>query len=540
MPRIADLEIAATWDEIELEAALRSRGAEALEAPSAEASASTLADVLRTLEALKQLPRDERKRRAEELLRTLTSTAPASSPVPEPAPESLEPSAEDLAPSAEALAVAEEPPPLEPPLSADAAVVSAAVSEPKPVVAEPVSAEPVAPEPASAEPVAAEPPSDETVAVAPEASPPPSEDPSGDAPQAIAAALLSLSEEPLIAAPVEAPAEVFEPQVSAPVSADPVPGDATPDASEPSAVESAAEAIATEPAVAEAPAVADPAPSAPILEPVQEVAPEPAPAVSRQPDAIPKFLATECAVLEPEHPDSLIPLRAVAAAGALIGAVLLVYFWSSQEFGLAARPIMGASESAQAHAVAPRISASLAARQAFVALPPDFATGPQSPRPYRPAFVGFDFFDDPAPPASAAKAEAAPTPTQAALVMPQASADETTAPTPPSPGSDAEALIKRGDDLLKAGDIAAARSAYERAAAGGSAKAQIGVGKTYDPLVLAKLGTRGVRGDPVQAASWYARASEAGDAEGQQSLHALISGLSDCMLGQGSCGNKKP
>jgi TPR repeat protein len=86
----------------------------------------------------------------------------------------------------------------------------------------------------------------------------------------------------------------------------------------------------------------------------------------------------------------------------------------------------------------------------------------------------------------------------------------------------------------------AARSAYERAAARGSSQAAIGVGKTYDPLVLAKIGARGVRGDPVQAASWYARAGEAGDEEGQQRLHALLSGLSDCMLSKGACGSRKP
>jgi TPR repeat protein len=111
---------------------------------------------------------------------------------------------------------------------------------------------------------------------------------------------------------------------------------------------------------------------------------------------------------------------------------------------------------------------------------------------------------------------------------------------PPAPSAEAVALVKHGDELLKAGDVAAARSAYERAAAGGSAKAQIGVAKTYDPLVLATLGVRGVRGDPVQAAAWYARAGEAGDQEGQARLHALIAGLSDCLLAQGTCAPRKP
>ncbi len=124
--------------------------------------------------------------------------------------------------------------------------------------------------------------------------------------------------------------------------------------------------------------------------------------------------------------------------------------------------------------------------------------------------------------------------------MPPAPGEETAALPAPAQDADLAALVRRGDALLRAGDIVAARSAYERAAAGGSAKAQIGVGKTYDPLVLAKLGARGVRGDPVEAASWYARAGEAGDEEGQQRLHALISGLSDCILAQGACSRRRP
>ena len=412
MPQIADLEIAATWDEIELEAALRSHGAAAPEAHEADHPSSSLAETLGAIEALKRLPRDERKRRAEELLRALTSAPPASTPTPELTPADTPPSAEPVVPAAET-------------------------------------------------------------------SPPSGESPASVAQPAVAAA-------PVIAAP-------------------------TPDTT--------GSTVGVEPVSAPAPLVM--------------------PAVSSGPDAIPKFLATECAALEPEHPDSLIPFRAAVAAGALVFAVLLIYFGSSREFGVAARPVLGPSEIALAHREAPMPWISLAARQAFVALPPEDATGPEPAFPRRPALVGFDLMDDPAQPPIAVKADTAPTVSEAVLVVPPAPTEETTAPPPPA-GSEIAALIKRGDDLLKAGDIAAARSAYERAASGGSAKAEIGVGKTYDPLVLSKLGARGVRGDPVQAAAWYARAGEAGDAEGPRRLHALISGLSDCMRTQGTCANPKP
>jgi len=422
MPQIADLEIAATWDEIELEAALRG----VAEAPheSSAKTASALADALRAVEELKRLPKEERKRRAEVLLRALTSV---------PAEASLEPETKiDLA---------------------------AAAPKPAPAVADLHEA---------------------SVDVSPGA-------------------------------------EIMSPDVApiVPERAEPVAAASTP------AVETAPEAA-----------------------PALELAPEAvtAPVATPEPDAIPKFLTTGCAALEPEQPDSLIPLRTAAAASALIGAVLLIYFGSSQEFGVAARPIVAASEIASTHGAAPKASTSLAARQAFVALPPEFAASPEAVRPHRPSLVGFDLFDEAAPPAAiAVKADAstaAPAPPAPLVVPPPTAA--VTAALPPSPGSDVAALIKRGDDLLKAGDIAAARAAYERAAAQGSAKAQIGVGKTYDPLVLAKLGARGVRGDPVQAAAWYARAGEAGDEEGQQRLHALISGLSDCLLSQGTCASRKP
>src|SRR5690348_15329020 len=100
MPQIEDLEIAATWDEIELEAALRV-SAEA-QADSAADTQSSLVEALRAIEALQKLPKAERKQRAEELLRTLTSA---------PAPELAEPCS---APDTPAALPAEEPPSVEP------------------------------------------------------------------------------------------------------------------------------------------------------------------------------------------------------------------------------------------------------------------------------------------------------------------------------------------------------------------------------------------------------------------------------------------
>ena len=84
-----------------------------------------------------------------------------------------------------------------------------------------------------------------------------------------------------------------------------------------------------------------------------------------------------------------------------------------------------------------------------------------------------------------------------------------------------EALIERGNQLLRNGDIVAARLAFERAAAGGNRTAAMGVAKTYDPVFLAMSGVRGLRGDPTRAALWYGKAAAAGSHEAQERLKRL-------------------
>lgn len=75
--------------------------------------------------------------------------------------------------------------------------------------------------------------------------------------------------------------------------------------------------------------------------------------------------------------------------------------------------------------------------------------------------------------------------------------------------ADITALLDRADQLLRHGDIVAARSFYELAAASGSARAATGVARTFDPAFLSQLGVVGVRGDAERAAIWYQKANEA-------------------------------
>jgi TPR repeat protein len=70
------------------------------------------------------------------------------------------------------------------------------------------------------------------------------------------------------------------------------------------------------------------------------------------------------------------------------------------------------------------------------------------------------------------------------------------------------ALMKRGDQSLGLGDIAAARLLYQRAAEAGNAPAATALGKTYDPNFAAGGG----KPDPARAVEWYRKAISLGDA----------------------------
>ena len=129
-----------------------------------------------------------------------------------------------------------------------------------------------------------------------------------------------------------------------------------------------------------------------------------------------------------------------------------------------------------------------------------------------------------ATPAMPATTEPAPT-TDAAPAQPIAPAASPRAPQSPAvtPLSSTETavLVSRGDDFLKAGDIASARLYYERAADAGNGSAALRLGATFDPGFLASAGVRGTLGDPARAASWYTRARDLGEAAAAQRLKSL-------------------
>lgn len=175
---------------------------------------------------------------------------------------------------------------------------------------------------------------------------------------------------------------------------------------------------------------------------------------------------------------------------------------------------------------APKYPAPVTPQSAKVApAPPEIAAAAPSPLPTvnvvpepRPAAVPLQPAAVPlqpaaAPPQSAAAPlQPAASPLQPAAVPPQAS---------PLPQDEAASLLKRGQDLLAAGDIASARLMLTLVAEAGNAEACVILAGTFDPTVLAKLRAVGVQGDPAKARAWYARAAELGSFEARQRLQAL-------------------
>jgi hypothetical protein len=115
------------------------------------------------------------------------------------------------------------------------------------------------------------------------------------------------------------------------------------------------------------------------------------------------------------------------------------------------------------------------------------------------------------PPAPVALATAAP----AVPSVPQAEVVRSLDP------KEIAALLRRGQDLLAAGDVQSARLVLLRGAEARNARAALLVGTTYDPARLRQIGADGPLADVAQARMWYQRAKEWGEPDAQRQLDAL-------------------
>jgi hypothetical protein len=82
-------------------------------------------------------------------------------------------------------------------------------------------------------------------------------------------------------------------------------------------------------------------------------------------------------------------------------------------------------------------------------------------------------------------------------------------------------LMQQGEQFVASGDLVAARLVYRRAAESGNAAAALALGATFDPVVLAKIGVRGMGADIEKARSWYEKAKEFGSPDAPHRLEML-------------------
>ena len=135
--------------------------------------------------------------------------------------------------------------------------------------------------------------------------------------------------------------------------------------------------------------------------------------------------------------------------------------------------------------------------------------------------------------APAATPPGAPAPVAAA---PPAAAPVAALPPAPVPGplipgdaihrldpNEIASSLRRADDLIASGDLAAARLVLRRAANAGDARAAMTLAGTYDPAILEKLGVHGFVPDVAMARAWYEKAKKFGSAEAPQRLELLAS-----------------
>lgn len=81
--------------------------------------------------------------------------------------------------------------------------------------------------------------------------------------------------------------------------------------------------------------------------------------------------------------------------------------------------------------------------------------------------------------------------------------------------------MQKAEELLGAGDIAAARLFLQKAAEGGWGPAALALAETFDPAQIARWKVRGVGPDAEQARRWYEKARELGAADADLRLKQL-------------------
>jgi hypothetical protein len=83
------------------------------------------------------------------------------------------------------------------------------------------------------------------------------------------------------------------------------------------------------------------------------------------------------------------------------------------------------------------------------------------------------------------------------------------------------AILDRAARMLSMGDVSSARLLLEHIARKGSGRAALVLARTFDPVFLSSIVTRGLKPDEAKAKEWYAVAAELGQDEARSRLSAL-------------------
>ncbi len=140
-----------------------------------------------------------------------------------------------------------------------------------------------------------------------------------------------------------------------------------------------------------------------------------------------------------------------------------------------------------------------------------------------------------AQPAAAVPVAATPVRVETVAVVPPSAAlpspalpsqlpDQATPAAKPERELDPEAiklLLQQGEQFVASGDLVTARLVYRKAAEAGNAAAALALGATFDPVVLAKIGVRGMGADVEKARGWYEKAKEFGSPDAPRRLEML-------------------
>jgi hypothetical protein len=94
-------------------------------------------------------------------------------------------------------------------------------------------------------------------------------------------------------------------------------------------------------------------------------------------------------------------------------------------------------------------------------------------------------------------------------------------PSPSLSRDEVTALLKRGRELIAAGDIASARLILTHVAEAGVAEASLVMAGTYDAVALSKVRVLGLQPDAAKARAWYERAAQQGSWEAKRLLPTL-------------------